>query len=73
MVLVKYFLGLGALLLFVLVLLAAAGAVFSSHEAITPRFAAILAARAGASAFIWYSFFFTTGLLGRYRWPILIM
>jgi hypothetical protein len=73
MVTVKYFLGLGALLLFVLVLLAAAGTVFSSHEAMTPRFAAILAARAGASAFIWYSFFFTTGLLGRYRSPILIM
>jgi hypothetical protein len=70
---VKYFFGLGALLLFVGALLATAGWMLGAHEAMTLRFAAILASRAAACAWFWHSLFFTTGLLGRYRWPLMVI
>jgi hypothetical protein len=73
MIAVKYFFGLGALLLFVGALLVTAGWMLSAHEAMTPRFACILAARAAACAWFWHSLFFTTGLLGRYRWPLMVI
>jgi hypothetical protein len=73
MVAVKYLFGLTALVVFALGLLTLGGLLFQSHEAITPRFAMLLAVRAGVSAWFWYSFFFTMGFLGRYRWPILIL
>ncbi len=73
MVLVKYLFGLLVMLVFVALLLVAAGWIRRGGEAMTPLFAAILFTRAGAGAFFWHSFFFTAGLLGRYRWPILIL
>lgn len=70
---IKYCFGLGALWLFSAAVLATAGLVLSAHEAMTPRFAAILASRAAACAWFWHAFFFTTCLLGRYRWAIMIL
>lgn len=73
MIATKFCFGLGALWLFTAAVLAAAGWMLSAHEAMTPRFAAILACRALVCAWFWHSFFFAAGLLGRYRWPILFL
>ena len=42
-------------------------------EAMTPQFAINLASSAAAYALFWFTLFFTTGLLGRYRWPLFIL
>ena len=73
MVLVKFGFGLGALLAMVLATLALAALAGRRHEAISPQFGINLAASAAAHACFWFTFFFTTGLLGRYRWPLLIL
>lgn len=73
MVLVKFGFGLAALLAMVLTTLALAAVFGKRHEAMTPQFAVNLATSAAAHAFFWFTFFFTTGLLGRYRWPLLLL
>src|SRR5688572_14199400 len=73
MVAVKYVFGFIVLLTVVAAPVAAGGWLLSGHEAMTPQFAAILASRVIMTAWCWYAFFFTTGLLGRYRWPLLIL
>jgi hypothetical protein len=72
MVAVKYVFGFIVLLAVIAAPIVAAGWLLSGHEAMTPQFAAILASRVIMVAWFWYAFFFTTGLLGRYRWPLLI-
>ncbi len=73
MVLVKFVFGLVALLAMVLTTLALAALAGRRHEAMTGQFAVNLTASAAAHALFWFTFFFTTGLLGRYRWPLLIL
>jgi hypothetical protein len=72
MVAVKFVFGFGVLMVVVAAPIAIAGALLSRHEAMTPQFAGILASRVFMTAWFWYAFFFTTGLLGRYRWPLMI-
>lgn len=73
MVLVKFAFGLVALLAMVLTTLAVAAVAGRRHEAMTGQFAVNLTVSAAAHAVFWFTFFFTTGLLGRYRWPLLIL
>ena len=73
MVLVKFGFGLVALLAMVLGSLAVAALVGRRHEVMTGQFAMNLTASALAHALFWFTFFFTTGLLGRYRWPLMIL
>lgn len=73
MVLVKFVFGLVALLAMVLTTLAVAAVAGRRHEAMTGQFALNLTVSAAAHALFWFTFFFTTGLLGRYRWPLMIL
>jgi hypothetical protein len=73
MVTVKYFLALAVLVAVVAAPIFVAGVLLSGHEAMTPGFAAMLASRIIVTAWFWHSFFFTTGMLGRYRWPLMVL
>jgi hypothetical protein len=67
MVAAKYALGLTVMVGIVLLALAIACSLGARHEALTPRFVAILGVRAVSVAVCAYHFFFVMGFLGRYR------
>ena len=70
---VNFFSGLPVLLGGVAAMLAIAAAIGARHDIMTPRFAAILLARASGYAALCYAFFFATGFLGRYRFMIYLL
>ena len=72
MVAVKYGLGLCLLLGIVAAALALACLLGQRSEALTPRFAGLLAMRALSAAVFAYHFFFLMGFLGRYRLALYI-
>jgi hypothetical protein len=70
MIAVKYTLGLAILFSLVVGALAALLPIVARHQPVTILFVEIVCARAFAFAFFIYSFFFVTGMLGRYRMAI---
>ncbi|MEA3211539.1 MAG: hypothetical protein QOE70_4596 [Chthoniobacter sp.] len=67
MITIKYALGLAVTLVLVLGALALTAFFGRNSEVLTPRFGAILAARAAGWGWFVFSFFFVTGFFGRYR------
>ncbi|MEZ5303634.1 MAG: ABC transporter permease [Verrucomicrobiales bacterium] len=69
-VLVEYLFGLGVLAIFLTAGFALACLFGLRHEILTPKFAGIMLARAGAYTLFWFGYFFATSMLGRYRYDL---